>query len=236
MDYYVLVNNKEYGPVGELSLESWVEEGRILPNTLIKEEFSGETCNAESLAFLSEAFIVQESCFKQKFKDKNPVSKLSNAVESKGKARFFSSHAPVGLDDCVISFSTRSKAAFFDIFILLILNIVLFFGVNFLLKNHVAFLNVLLYAFIMIVFSLSIMFFVFQISFFKRTLGMRIVNIRMIRTSDNSENIFLLRAFFYILAMFVFSIVNFFLILIFGKKRLLQDLITDITVVRNCSL
>ena len=235
MDYNVFVNDKEYGPVSELTLEAWVEEGRVLSNTPLKESLSDNTYKAEELPFLANAFIVQLKHFGESPKKTIISSWSSNIINRKPKIREDLSEKEIHtylVCGQPVSFIVRVKAAVIDIVFLVFINFILFTGVNFLIIKQIGSLNTLLYIFCAIFFSLCVIYYTLQINCFSCTLGMRIIRIKMVRKSDKNNNIFLLRAFFYTFTMFIFCTLNFIFVFILGKKRIWQDLITDISVVR----
>jgi uncharacterized RDD family membrane protein YckC len=233
MEYTVLINNKEYGPVNGLTLENWVEEGRVLPDSKVKESLSGVVHQAINISFLDEAFVIQSRYFKQNSLKTNIGAGFSNALKVKPtlKQRQHESEEYINFSDRAATYTERVKAAAIDISFLLIVACLLFFGINYIVLKQVCGLNVLLYIFIAIFLFLSIMYFTFQISCSRRTLGMRIAGTTMVRRSDNSKDIFLFRAFIYTLMMIVFCILNFIFIFITGKEFVFQDLIADISVV-----
>ena len=65
MEYIVKVNNKEYGPVDDEILIKWVEDGRVLPESEIRNSKLNLWKKADSFSFLKDAFNVQESKFRK---------------------------------------------------------------------------------------------------------------------------------------------------------------------------
>jgi uncharacterized RDD family membrane protein YckC len=233
MEYTVFIKNKEYGPVSEQTLEDWVEEGRVLPSSTVKDTLSGDILNAKDVSFLTEAFVLQAKYFSQNSKKTFIGIGLPNTVKLKPRLKQKESEFEeyTNFIDTPAKYTARIKAAAIDVLFLFLLACVLFVGINYMILKQVGSLNSLLYVFIALFLSLSIMYFAFQISCSKRTLGMRIGRLIMVRKSDKSKFIFLFRAFVYTLTMFAFCLPNFIFVFITGKEFVLQDLITDISVV-----
>lgn len=60
MKYVVLGDDaKEYGPIDGETLRKWVESGRVLPDTQVRNALlKNKWCNASSIDFLDQAFVV----------------------------------------------------------------------------------------------------------------------------------------------------------------------------------
>lgn len=57
MGYYVIAHDgKRYGPADVETLQQWVREGRIAPNTTLEDEFTGTQIRASLLPELSHLF------------------------------------------------------------------------------------------------------------------------------------------------------------------------------------
>ncbi len=57
MGYYVIAHDgKRYGPADVTTLQQWVREGRIAPNTTLEDEFTGTQIRASLLPELSHLF------------------------------------------------------------------------------------------------------------------------------------------------------------------------------------
>lgn len=57
MGYYVIAHDgNRYGPADIATLQQWVREGRIAPNTLLEDEFTGTQIQASLLPELSYLF------------------------------------------------------------------------------------------------------------------------------------------------------------------------------------
>ena len=229
MEYTVSINNNKYGPINELTLENWVEEGRILPESIVKDCESGETIKAKDLSFLTEAFILQAKNFKQNLVKSTIGIKqnltLRTEVESEETVN--------SLDLSQVKYLIRVKAALIDMMFLLFLACIFFLGINFMIFKEISTIDFILYVFFPLIFSTSIMYFAFQISYFRRTFGMRLFGLIMTRNSDVLKDIFLFRSFFYTIIMILSCMVNFILVYIGGYKIVLQNIITDINVIRS---
>lgn len=56
--YFVIgPDGSEHGPVDSLTLQSWIQQGRVRPETLIRAQGTGHTFQANQLPFLQQAFI-----------------------------------------------------------------------------------------------------------------------------------------------------------------------------------
>lgn len=57
MAYYVIAHDgNRYGPADIATLQQWVREGRIVPNTVLEDEFTGTQVRASLLPELSHLF------------------------------------------------------------------------------------------------------------------------------------------------------------------------------------
>ena len=229
MEFKVIVNDKEYGPVDSATLELWVEEGRILFDTFLKDVDNGDIYEARSIDFLADAFKRQSEKFKSSvvYKIKKRQKFVSKTIISKKN----DSKSEVFFDEYPVHYFSRVKAALIDIFLLTLLNFIILIITVFLVKNFEIDVNsVFIFSFAMLVSSV-ICYYTFSIGCFRKTLGMKVFGIKAIRNSRKIKKIFLLRAFVYSILMLSFWLLNIIIVFVSGTDRVIQDYFTDITIV-----
>ena len=228
MSYIVIVENKEYGPVDEPALIQWAEEGRIIPETLLKDPDSGEKCLAANVDFLLEVFDELG-----KGEELNAVKRIQSRKRQKAVYDEFAAEPiiyAVDIEKSMTAYFNRVKAAIVDLFFLSILFFLNLYLNAFLVRFQIA-PAMLLRSFFSSSVVVFILYYSFSFAFFKQTLGMKIFRIKVVRNKTGSKDIFLFRAFIYTILMFVFIVPNILFVFLTNVRRVIQDLLTDIAFV-----
>jgi len=240
MEYIVLVNGKEYGPIEQKTLVAWVEAGRIMHGTSVRNTLIDVWKKAGAYDFLSEAFETQNINFglnKTTFNSANTIEDDSlnenkeetlNIEENDNKTSYENPFYP---DPANIL--QRFLAFIFD-YVLLILIIGFILALFISLQNSLNLsVNFLFYLFFSISFFIIIIYFTACFGVFAQTVGMLFWGIIIVRKGDDARPVYLLRAMFYTIFMLVFGIISPVFIFTYGKNRSLHDVLTGIQVVKT---
>lgn len=238
MEYIVKVNDKEYGPIDDDILIRWVEDGRVLGDSQVRNAKLNIWKRADSLAFLKEAFATQQSRFKKVTNiSENPVShsnptrilKVLPSEDTKIESTEFKNSF---LPDRAGIF-LRLKAGIIDlvfVFVLLCFSLMI--------TSYLIDLLQIRNAATIFLFALSLHFFFVLIYFgatlgvFAQTIGMWYYGLLLVRYGEDSREVFLLRAYCYTFFMCVFWIISPIINYILGSKRALHDIITNTQIVK----
>ena len=240
MEYIVKVNDKEYGPVAEDVLREWVEDGRVLSDTQVRNSMMRVWKNAGEFSFLEIAFEKQRKKFNigmsssvshgarvtQIRKIRNPLiveeKKDPNKI-SEFKNKLFPDRAGVSL---------RFKAGIIDLAVIGLIFILSFLFLSYFVSHHIASPNFAAYASFVLWLFLTLLYFGGAIGVFAQTLGMWYYGIMLVRNGDNTEEVYLLRAYIYVLLILIIGIFSPIFNFIGGRKRSLHDFLTDTQVVK----
>lgn len=241
MEYIVKVNDKEYGPIEDDILARWVEDGRVLNDSQVRNAKLNIWKRADSFAFLKEAFETQQSRFKRVINssEKTAVSskptrilKVLPSEETRNESTEFKNSF---LPDKARIF-LRLKAGIIDlIFVFLLLYLSL------MLTSYLANLLIIKSAMTIYLVALSLHFLMVLIYFgttlgvFAQTIGMWYYGLIIVRVGEEAKEVYLLRAYLYTLFMCIFWIISPLINYIIGNRRALHDIITDTQIVRISS-
>ena len=239
MKYIVQIEAEELGPISSDVLLKWVENGRVLPATQVRNSMINKWHRAEEYDFLAESFLKQSTDLGQNenssHDDKKGLLKKSlrtvkeeNNVD--GEDNLTSYKNPFLPDPSPISL--RVFAALFDY--------ILIFGVIscfFIIASFVGVIsnfniNLLFYLFFFVSFTFWISYFSFCFGVFAQTFGMWFWGTLLIRNGDDAKPVYLGRAFWYTVLMLILGIFSPFFIYISGRKRALHDIFSSTQVVR----
>lgn len=234
MEYIAKVNDREYGPVAEEVLAQWVEDGRVLIDTPVRNSMMRIWKNAGDLPFLRASFEKQSRNFNidlgisyddnktRVIKIKNPLL-AEDKTEIKKSTEFKNKLLP---DKAGILL--RLKAGIIDFIIVIFIFVFSFFiGTYFIpLPVFAAYTSFSLW------FFLILLYFGGCIGVFAQTLGMWFYGIILVRNGDDAQEVYLLRAYIYALLILIVGIFSPVFNFISGRKRSLHDLLTDTQVVK----
>jgi uncharacterized RDD family membrane protein YckC len=240
MEYIVRVNDKEYGPVTEDILREWVEDGRVICDTKVRNSMMKVWKNAGEFPFLGTAFVKQNKKFNASVSasvshtgSETQVLKVSNPLIVEGRkdtnksSEFKNRLLPDRAD-----ISLRLKAGVIDLAVIVFIFILSFlFGTYFIFK-YGANPNFAAYASFVLWFLLTLLYFGGCIGVFAQTLGMWYYGIMLVRDGDDAEEVYLLRAYIYALLILIIGIFSPVFNFISGRKRSLHDFLTDTQVVK----
>lgn len=238
MEYIVKVNDKEYGPIEDDILVRWVEDGRVLGDSQVRNSKLNIWKRADSFAFLKEAFLSQQSRFKRVINSSTNAAAASKPTKilkvlpseetriesTEFKNSFLPDRAGIFL---------RLKAGIIDlvfVFALLCLSLII--------TSHLTDLLNIKRATTICLFALSLHFFLVVIYFgatlgvFAQTIGMWYYGLLLVRYGEESNEVYLLRACVYTIFMCIFWVVSPALSYILGNKRALHDIITNTQIVK----
>ncbi|HJO92017.1 MAG TPA: RDD family protein [Victivallales bacterium] len=237
MEYNVLVNDNEYGPINEEILIKWVEDGRILPDTAIRNSMFNVWKKASDYHFLDNAFKHQQMYYDEnisttvklsdKHNSKPAVTDSKNIPEEKKvKTSFENEYLPSR-----VKISLRLKAGIIDIILLGIIFVILF-SVGICISEGYSLNHSHVFVFMYCLFlALMILYLGVGLGTFAQTVGMWFFGILLVRNCDEATEVYFLRAYFYALLMVIFGIISPITNFILFRKRALHDILTDTQVV-----
>lgn len=241
MEYIVQVNDKEYGPIEDDILTRWVEDGRVLGDSQVRNSKLNAWRRADSFSFLKEAFATQQSRFKKiqnsaenAVAASNPtrILKVLSPEENKSESTDFKNSF---LPDRAGIF-LRLKAGIVDllvVFALLCLCLIT--------ASHLFDLLGIRSAEAIYLFALSLHFFLVLTYFgttlgvFAQTAGMWYYGLLLVRVGEDAKEVYLIRAYLYTLFLSIFWVFSPVINYILGNKRALHDIITNTQVVKTAA-
>jgi uncharacterized RDD family membrane protein YckC len=233
MEYNILVNDKEYGPINEETLIKWAEDGRILPDTAVRNSIVNVWKKASDYNFLDNTFEQQKIDYETKVNlskkhlKKSVIGTKDNVLTvEEPKTAFENEYLPVR-----VKISLRLKAGILDLILLGIVFYIFFIvgiGISDTYSLNHSDTVVIIYC---VFFAFSILYLGGCIAVFAQTLGMWFFGILLVRNCDEATEVYFLRAYFYALLMIIFGIISPISNFILFKKRALHDFISDTQVV-----
>ncbi|MCF7791722.1 MAG: RDD family protein [Victivallales bacterium] len=223
MQFTVYLKNKKFGPVNRSVLAKWVKEGRVLPNTKINNISEGRIYRVRDLNFLEDAFDWQAKSFE------SPLA--GNPDLSENLAEDFQNNGEDFTRRCTKTvpapFYIRLEAAFFDVLILISVNLLIAIAV---LSQQLNNSDIFPYITIPIIFFTVIIYYTFCLNFFKCTLGMRILGLKLISFRETAREKKIFRVYIYTMIMIVCFFLNLITVVLLNTRWLCQDIITGMTV------
>ncbi|HPN83704.1 MAG TPA: RDD family protein [Victivallales bacterium] len=231
MKYIIFADDgKEYGPVDAETLRKWVEGGRVLPHTQVRNMMMKKWNRASDLDFLKEAFDKQEekveeqkSPFEHGMEFLRGIFKSKKAEEPKSTA-FRNTYIPNPA-----SLSLRIGAFLFDLIIILFYALIL--SLIFAMSMKAGFdVNS---AFILMFFAFFVgvvIYYAATLGVYAQTFGMWFWGI-MIVSSDVGE-VLLGRAYFYTLCMVMLGVSSPLVVYLNPDKRSLPEYISGTKIIR----
>jgi len=236
MKYIVQVDGKEFGPVDEITLVQWAEEGRILRQSKVRNALIMKWNDASTLDFLATPFAERDAKVHPKKsgfggfftslaggEDKTAAKDaLTFETSTSFKQHYLPNPAPISL---------RLMAALFD-FIVCYLILMLAAIPGFLLTllglgNSTAFHFSFFLAFCGVVCYLA-----GCIGVFAQTAGMWFWGIMLSRHDNKATSVYLFRAYAYTLLMLALGVFAPLIIYLNGEKRSLHEILTGTQVIR----
>jgi uncharacterized RDD family membrane protein YckC len=223
-------DGKEYGPIDQETLRKWVESGRVLPTTLVRNQMMKKWSRAADLDFLKTALETQtqrveedKSAFehgldfiKSIFKKKTVVKNINTTF----KYEYIHNPAPVYL---------RIGAATFDWLLLSCFACLLFLVFSIAIKTDID-VNFAFTASLIVFFGGTLLYYSLALGIYAQTFGMWFWGI-MIVSSDIGE-VFLGRAYFYTINMLVFGLLSPIIVYLNPEKRSLHEYISGTRIIR----
>lgn len=231
MQYIILENGKEYGPIEQETLQKWVEHGRILPDTQVRNALIKKWNKAKDLEFLKLAFAVQAE---KREKDAGLKDKLTGLLhflpwkkkeaDSPKKTAFRHEyiHGPANVFQ-------RVFAAVFDIVLIFIFAIIVFFtgvlavGAGYDVNAVFDKLFIVSLAGILLYYGVSL-------GVYAQTVGMWFWGLMIVK--NNNGEVFLGRAYLFSLLMIIFGIISPFIVYINPSRRSLHDILSGTKIIR----
>ncbi len=238
MEYIVKVNGKEYGPIEDDILVRWVEDGRVLSDSHVRNSKLNNWKRADDFEFLRDAFKTQQARFKKILDNtentafpSNPtrILKLLPKEDKKDTTGDFKNSFRPDKAGILV----RLKAGIADLvfvftFFYLSLIITSYFAES-LNTNNFVIICLLIFS---IHFFLVLLYFGTALGVFAQTVGMWYYGLILVRNGEEANEVFLLRAYFYTIFMCIFWVISPIINYILGKKRALHDIITDTQIVK----
>jgi len=231
MKYIILgKDEKEYGPVDGDTLQKWVEHGRVLPDTQVRNAMIKKWNKAEELDFLKEAFSVQTEHREEEAGFLDRTKELLDMMSGKKKAgkkeqtafRYTYVHQPAAVFQRVSSvvFDGIIFGAF--AFMLLLLLLLAFkAGYN---------PNGIFHLFFVFFIGGIMLYYVISLGIYAQTVGMWFWGILIVR--HDVEEVFMGRAFLFTVLMLLLGILSPVFTYVNPKKRSLHGLLSGCMVIK----
>jgi uncharacterized RDD family membrane protein YckC len=236
MKYIVLGDDaKEYGPIDAETLRKWVENGRVLPHTQVRNALlKNKWGDAEKIDFLHDAFAVLGE---KRHEEATPVDRFREVLFSiaggkkKEKTKlstfrraYVPQPAPVPL---------RMMAWIFDMILLGALGVV-FLAVFWSAEKSGHAANPTFHFLAAVFTACALLYYGIALGIYAQTVGMWFWGIMLAKRGDEPddvEEVYLLRAYGFTLAMTLFGVLSP-LALFLPRQRTLHDLFTGCVVIR----
>jgi uncharacterized RDD family membrane protein YckC len=235
MKYIVLGDDaKEYGPIDAETLRKWVENGRVLPHTQVRNALlKNKWSNAEKIDFLQDAFAVLNE---KRQEEATPIDRLREALfavvggkkkEKKKLSAFRRAYVPQPA-----SVPLRMLAWVFDMIVLGALGI-LFLAVFWAAEKAGYAANPTFHFLAAVFTACALLYYGIGLGVYAQTLGMWFWGLLLAKRGDepdDTEEVYLLRAYSFTLAMVLFGVLSP-LALFLPRQRALHDLLTGCVVI-----
>ncbi|HBM15983.1 MAG TPA: hypothetical protein DD381_06540 [Lentisphaeria bacterium] len=236
MEYIVKVNDKEYGPIEDDILIRWVEDGRVLPDSEVRNSKLALWKKADDFSFLKDAFKAQEAKFRKvrhtpDEKTEHNFTKILHVSSVEQQKKNSTDFKNTFLPDKA-GIYIRMKAGIVDLIVVLCIFCISIYLTDFLmtalgisdLKNQ-GLTIVILSLFLILLYLGS------SLGIFAQTIGMWYYGLILVREGDNADEVYLLRAFIFAVFICVFWIISPVFNYILGRKKSIHDLITNTQIV-----
>lgn len=230
---YIILNDdgKEYGPIDQETLQKWVEHGRILPDTQVRNALIKKWNKAEDIDFLKLAFAVQTAKKEEDagFKDKVaellsflPWKKKNVEVQKKTAFRHEYIHDPANVFQ-------RVAAAVFDIVLMFICAVIVFFA-GALAVGAGYDVNAVFDRLFIIFFAGMLLYYGISLGVYAQTVGMWFWGIMIVK--KNNGEVFLGRAYLFSLLMIIFGVISPFIVYVNPSRRSLHDILSGTKLIK----
>ncbi|HPO90230.1 MAG TPA: RDD family protein [Victivallales bacterium] len=229
MKYLVFAEDgKEYGPVDAETLRKWVESGRVLPETRVRNVMVKRWNKAGDLDFLKEAFQRQQIKVEESKTAFEHGLDFLKSVFGGTKQKSKSTAFRYTFLPNPASVSIRLAAFLFDFIIIAFFAFILSLVFTFMSKK--GFDVNLSFSFVIITFYLGILlYYSVSLGLFAQTFGMWFWGI-MIVSSDIDE-VYLGRAYFFTICMLLFGIISPLIVYLNPEKRSLHEYLSGTRII-----
>lgn len=235
MKYIVLGDDaKEYGPIDAETLRKWVENGRVMPHTQVRNALlKNKWGAAEKIDFLHDAF---EVLGEKRDEEASPVDRLREVIfsivggkkrEKKKLSAFRRAYVPQPA-----SVPLRMMAWIFDMVVLAVLG-GMFVAVFWAAEKSGYGANPAFHFLAAVFTACALLYYGIALGIYAQTLGMWFWGIMLAKRGDEAddiEEVFLLRAYGFTLAMVLFGALSP-LALFLPRQRTLHDRLTGCVVI-----
>lgn len=234
MKFIVLDNDKKkYGPIDEETLKKWVENGRVLPETPVRNILMRKWNKASDFDFLQTAFAVQVKKIEQ---EKGFKERFSEALSYILRKRESIIHIPKDtafrhkyICDPANIFQ-RVAASLFDWMIILAYAFMLFVASSIAIQAGIIEVNMLFYSYFAFLLSGILLYFGLSLGLYAQTIGMWFWGILITKT-DTGE-VFLGRAYLFTVLMFVFNVADLLVAYINPAKHSIHEILSGTMLIK----
>ncbi len=241
MKYIVLIDTEEKGPVSQDILIKWAKTGDITPATQVRNAILKKWRKASDYDFLKETFSILKyentdtSKDTKKTADNNLAKKSLEEIEDEEelyeKLKKHTSYKNPFLPD-PSPISLRFFAAIFDYILVGLISFgFLCIMANLILNNSIS-LNLTFYLTFFFSFSLLLVYYAACLGVFAQTFGMWFWGIIIVQKGNEGKPVYLHKAFWFTVLMFVLGIFALFFMYLTGKRRALHDMCCGTQIVR----
>lgn len=230
MKYIIFAEDgKEYGPVDSETLRKWVESGRVLPSTQVRNVMVKRWNRAGDLDFLKESFQKQAAKIEEsKSSFEHGMEFLKSVFAGKKKKGEKTTAFRYEFIPNPASVFLRTAAFIFDAILILFFGLVLSLIFAMAIKSGYA--PNTAFSILFITFYLGILlYYSICLGLYAQTFGMWFWGI-MIVSSDIDE-VFLGRAYFHTVCMLIFGIISPLMVYLNPEKRSLHEYICGTKII-----
>ncbi len=234
MKYMILGDdNKEYGPVDSEALKKWVEGGRVLAHTPVRNSMIKKWNKAEDFDFLHQSLALQVERLEEEksFKEKS-LEALASIFRKKTSTRGYSDGSAYrnryqpdhpGIPLRILSFS-------FDSAVFLVLFILFFLLSAAMVQGGHDSNSVFMLIFPLFISSVLV-YYGLALGLYAQTFGMWFWGLMIVK-ADNGGEVFLGRAYFYAVTMFLLGLSSPVVVFLSPVKRSVPELLSGTAIIK----
>ncbi len=239
MKYIVLgEDNKEYGPIDGETLKKWVETGRVLPETQVRNSLIKKWNKAQDFDFLKPSFIKQfETMEEQKGPKEKTLEAISSIFKKKPKKKkniFFEDGTAFRhhyLPDQAGVF-LRIMAFLFDGIVILIYFVLVFLLASLAVQAGGNVNSVFDWAFPLFICGI-VFYYALMLGLFAQTFGMWFWG--MILVLDDLDEVFLGRAYAFTILMLLIGFLSPLFVFLYPAKLSIHEILTGTRIIRTAA-
>ena len=239
MKYIVQIDTEEKGPVTQDILIKWVEAGSVNPNTQVRNAVLKKWRKASEYDFLKEIFsrIEVEKDNNQENTKKNADKAFAKKSVDEDEEELYnrlkkntSYKNPFLPDPSPVSL--RFFATIFDYILVGVVSFGFLCITAYLIVNNNISLNLAFYLSFFFAFTFLLIYYAACLGVFAQTFGMWFWGIIIVQKGNEGKPVYLYKAFWFTILMFILGIFAPFFMYLSGKRRAFHDMCCGTQIVR----